>query len=401
LEFRVRNTISTVVPRFAAVTLIFLGCGPGELPEDYPPPPLADLGLHQAPTYVARDLMPIRQLSLVLAHPRLGQPAIRLAREPLDVGWIGTPDVDIALSDGTWLGAGTGECDGDGVCHLSLVLPALAPGLYGLCVRGPSATACSPGALAVVAEYHDPATIVQLSDAHIGDDENAAVLAKVIDAVNALVPAPDLVVFTGDAADTGQPDQRATFLAELAQLRVPAFCATGNHDYDHTGIDGWLLDLGPELDYVTSYGGLHLVTASSGQDLDDGQHNSTISESSAPDHSQLAWLADVLDDPSPAIVFFHHPVYNALFATLGPRSRDEVRALVTRASVRAVLAGHTHISAVFDADGNSRGLDLGADTVPQARWPLHYVSARSTRGTGGYAVLHVGTSRVDYRWVDL
>ena len=136
--------------------------------------------------------------------------------------------------------------------------------------------------------------------------------------------------------------------------------------------------------------------------MDDGNHNSTISESSAPDHSQLAWLADVLDDPSPAIVFFHHPVYNALFATLGPRSRDEVRALVTRASVRAVLAGHTHISAVFDADGNSRGLSLDSDSdVPIDRWPLHYGAARVTRGTGGFAILHFGPAHLDYRWVAL
>jgi hypothetical protein len=395
------------MPRIAALTLLLWGCGPGNGPADYPPPPLADLGLHQSPTYVARDLMPVRQLPLVLAHPRLGQPAIRLAGETVDVGWIAPAlagqTMQIALADGTSLGAGAGDCDGDGVCHLAITLPALAPGLYGVCVTAPDEPrACSPSALAIVAEYHDPATLVQISDAHIGDDENAAVFATVIDAINARVPLPDFVVFTGDASDTGQPDQRATFLAELAQLDVPAFVVTGNHDYDHTGVDGHLLDVGPELDYQTMYGGLALVAVSSGQDLDDGEHNTTLSESSAPDHSQLAWMGSVLTDGAPpTIVFFHHPVYNALFATLGPESRDEVRALVTKPYVRAVLAGHTHISAVFDAEGNSRGLSLDADSVPSSRWPLHYVSSRSTRGSGGYAVLHVGTSRVDYQWIDL
>ena len=401
------DRISLAMPRIAAVTLILWACGPGNGPADYPPPPLADLGLHQAPTYVARNLMPVRQLPLVLAHPRLGQPAIRLAGETVDVGWIAPTMagqvMQIALADGTWLGAGAGDCDSDGVCHLAIALPALAPGLYGVCVSGPGEPpTCSPNALAIVAAYHDPATVVQLSDAHIGDDDNAAVLASVIDAIDARVPAPDFVVFTGDAADTGQPDQRATFLAEIARLRVPAFFVTGNHDYDHTGIDGHLLEVGPELDYRAMYGGLALVGVSSGQDLDDGEHDTTLSESSAPDHSQLAWMASVLsDDGPPTIVFFHHPVYNALFATLGPRSRDEVKALVTRPSVRAVLAGHTHITAVFDAEGNSRGLSLDSDTVPSSRWPLHYVSARSTRGAGGYAVLHLGTARVDYQWVEL
>jgi predicted phosphodiesterase len=350
--------------------------------------------------------MPREGVALVLAHPRLGQPAIRQAGESIDVGWIapalaGQP-ADVELADGTWLGSSAGDCDGDGVCHQSIALPALAPGLYGLCIESGGQHACSPSALAIVSEYHDPATVVHLSDTHIGDDENAAVFAKVIDAVNAVVPAPDFVVFTGDLADTGSEDQRTTWLAEATQLRVPAFVVTGNHDYDHAGIDGHLLDIGPELDYVAAYGGLQLVGASSGQDLDDGDHNSTLSESSAPDKSQLAWLATVLAPGAPpTTVFFHHPVYNGLFATLGPRSRDEVKALVTQPFVRAVLAGHTHISAVFDADGNSRGLSTDSDSVPSARWPLHYIAARCTRGSGGYALLHLGTTRVDYKWVDL
>ena len=68
----------------------------------------------------------------------------------------------------------------------------------------------------------------------------------------------------------------------------------------------------------------------------------------------------------------------------------------------AVLAGHTHVSAVFDADGNSRGLSLDADAdVSFSRWPLHYVAARATRGSGGFAILHLGAGHVDYRWVAL
>jgi 3',5'-cyclic AMP phosphodiesterase CpdA len=141
---------------------------------------------------------------------------------------------------------------------------------------------------------------------------------------------------------------------------------------------------------------------SSGQDLDDGNHNSTISESSGPDSSQLTWLSTVLtSDAPPTLAFFHHPIYNALFATIGPSSRDALMALLRRGPVRAVLSGHTHITAVFDADGDTRGLSLDDDSVPAARWPLHYIASRVSRAPGGYAILHVGTSRVDYRWVEL
>src|SRR5262249_56459186 len=165
----------------------------------------------------------------------------------------------------------------------------------------------------------------------------------------------DLVIFTGDGADTGDADQRTAFVAQLARLRAPVFVVTGNHDYDHRGLDGHLLDVGPELDFVAAYGGLRLIGFSSGQDLDDGAHLTTVAESDGPDASQLRWLADVLGDgAAPTIVFMHHPVYNGLYATIGPDARDQVKALVTRDNVLAVLTGHIHTNAVFDADGNSR-----------------------------------------------
>jgi hypothetical protein len=135
--------------------------------------------------------------------------------------------------------------------------------------------------------------------------------------------------------------------------------------------------------------------------MDDGSHDTTISESNGPDHSQLAWFGATLDKVSPTVAFFHHPIYNGLFATIGPDARDTMKDLVTRPNMLAVLTGHTHATAVFDADGNSRGLSLDADVVPPERWPLHYIASRATNGSGGFAVLHLGSGRVDYRWVAL
>jgi predicted phosphodiesterase len=341
----------------------------------------------------------------LLAHPRLGQPAIRQAGEMFDVSWIApalaASPAQISLDTGMALAEGTGECDGDGICHLGITVPAVAPGLYGVCVQVEAAEDCSPSALAIVTAYDDPATIVHVSDAHVGDGASLAVFARVIDAIDALDPPPDFAVFTGDGADTGTADERGDFVAQLARLTVPVFVVTGNHDYDADGIDGHLLDVGPELDMEAWYGGLHLVGLSSGQDEDDGRDDTTISESTGPDRGQLDWMRATLDATSPTIAFFHHPIYNGLFATIGPDARDELKSLVTRSNMRAVLAGHTHMTAVFDADGDSRGLPLDAASVPPERWPLHYIASRATNGSGGFAILHVGTSRVDYRWVGL
>lgn len=385
----------------AGAVLAAAACGPGNDDHtDYAPPALEALGIHNAPEYVAKDVLPTYGIGVMLAHPLLGQPAIRVAGEPFDVGWI-APDptargAEVSLGDTILELSGT-ACDAVGVCHAIAVAPALQPGLYPLCVQIGSAEDCSRSALAIVDHYDDPITIVHVSDAHCGDGHSCDVFGAVIAAINAVNP--DLVIFTGDGANSGAVDERIGFIDHVAELTVPAFIVTGNHDYDNTGLDGWLLDIGPELDYAASYGAFRLIALSSGQDLDDGDHDTTISESSGPDRSQLDWLEGTLDTTTPTVAFFHHPIYNALFATIGPDSRDRLKDDVTRDNMRAVLSGHTHISAVFDADGNSRGLSVDAeDDVDPARWPLHYIASRATNGTGGFAILHIGTSHVDYRW---
>src|SRR6185503_3252372 len=104
---------------------------------------------------------------------------------------------------------------------------------------------------------------------------------------------------------------------------------------------------------------------------------------------------------APTVFLLHHPIYNGLFATVGPESRDRLKALVTRDDALAVLAGHTHITSVYDADGNSRDLSLDGQNVDPARLPLHYTAARASNGSGGFAVFHVSEHHVDYRWVSL
>jgi hypothetical protein len=394
---------SLVSQRFLTACLVVASCGPGNVPADYAPRELVDHGIHNSPVYVARDLMPSRGMSLLLAHPRMGQPAIRRPGDTVDTGWISNAPVTLSLLDGTPVPTSDPSCDANGICHATFPAPSLPPGLYGLCAASAGATDCSPGALSIVGEYHNPALVAHLSDAHVGDGDSETVFARVIDSLNALNPRPDFAVFTGDGADAGRPEQRAGFVAQLARLRLPIYVVTGNHDYDAVGIDGHLIDVGPELDFAVTYGGLQVIGVSSGQDLDDGNHNSTISESSGPDPSQLGWLRTTLDAGRfTRLIMLHHPIYNAFFATVGPDARDTLKALVTRDDVVAVLAGHTHVSAVFDADGNSRGLSLDSESdVDWDRWPLHYIASRSSKDSGGFALLHVGSLHLDYRWVDL
>lgn len=383
----------------AVLALAVSACGFGNDPPDYPPPPLKDLGIHQAPTYVARDLMTTG--SVLLAHPRIGQPAIAIAGESLDIGWIAPgagPAADL-LVDGTVVDHLIGDCDADGICHAATTVTG-ALGLHEVCIDVGAARDCSLHALAIVDHRNDPATVIHLSDAHLGDGNSDVTFLHVMHAIAAAPP--DFVVFTGDGANDGLLVQREEFVTDLEELPVPVYVVTGNHDYDNGGIDGHLMMVGPELDMTWSYGALRFIGLSSGQDLDDGGHTGTLSESSGPDDSQFTWLAQTLAAPSaPTVFFLHHPIYNALFATVGPDSRDRLKALVTRDDALAVLAGHTHITSVYDADGNSRDLSLDAQDVDPYRLPLHYTAARSTNGNGGYALFHFSAHHVDYRWIGL
>ena len=389
--------------RCIVAALIVAACGPGNGPTDYPRPPFANLGIHDSAIYTAGELMAKRGLArLLVAHPRLGQPAIRRVGEPFDVSWIApgfAGQIAQVSVDGTAIATGPGACDLHGICALTAITPPMLNGLHALCVDVAGLHDCTPSALAIVDDYHAPATIVQISDTHVGDGNRLDVWSNVVDEIDRMDPPADLALFTGDAVDSGGEDQRTGFLAHLARLTIPAFVVTGNHDYDNGNITGHLLEVGAELDMAACYGELRLVGLSSGQDLDDGNHNSTLSESSGPDDSQLSWLASVLDESTPTVMFFHHPIYNGFFATIGPDERDRLKALVTRSNVLAVLTGHLHFVEVFDADGNSRGLSLDSESsVPASRWPLHYIAARSTNGNGGFAILHLGAGHVDYAW---
>lgn len=377
-----------------AATLFVTACNQ---PIDYPPAALAALGLHNAPTYAARDLMLPAGMTLLALHPRLGQPAIRRPGDAFDVAWIARDGhvPALTLDDGEALPLDGTVCDSDGICHATAYAPD-ALGLHAACFD----SACTPGALDVVAEFADPATFVQVSDVHVGDGDSLDGWQHVVDAINTLAPPPAFVVFTGDGADLGLADQRHDFIAQLQRLAVPVFVVTGNHDMDNGGLVGHLLEVGAELDFSAKYGALKLLGLSSGQDLDDGDHLGRLSESSGPDDSQLAWLGGALVGDDPTIVFFHHPLFNGLFGTVGP-ARDQLLALVTRDSVRAVLVGHVHITEVYDRDGESRDLSTGSQVVPSWRWPLHYTCSRSTNYGDGFAVHTIGSEHVEYRWVAL
>ena len=77
--------------------------------------------------------------------------------------------------------------------------------------------------------------IAQISDTHLtldtpDADQKIRDFALTVADINALDPAPDVIVHTGDIVHNGREDEYAQAVATLAKVRVPVFALAGNRD---------------------------------------------------------------------------------------------------------------------------------------------------------------------------
>lgn len=199
--------------------------------------------------------------------------------------------------------------------------------------------------------------IAQISDFHLTRKgelayavaDTAAPLRRAVAHLNALRPAPDLVLITGDLVDDGAPATYALLRELLAPLRAPFFLVAGNHDQKTR-----LRSTFPEQEYlrqalradgaeyfcysVEEYPvrliGLDTVTP--------GAHGGGF------EGDRLTWLARTLADrpDAPTILFMHHPPFAS---GIGPmdkevfRGRRALEALIARhPQIERILCGHLH-----------------------------------------------------------
>lgn len=157
---------------------------------------------------------------------------------------------------------------------------------------------------------------------------------------------PDAIVFTGDLADTGEPEayRKLRRLVEpfAAELDAELVWVMGNHD-DRAELRRQLLDEAPSMapvDRVRMVDGLRIITLDSSVP---GRHYGEIMP------SQLDWLADELSTPAPdgTILAMHHPPIPSvldLAVTVELRDQAPLGRVLEGTDVRAILAGHLHYS---------------------------------------------------------
>src|SRR6516165_4749479 len=195
--------------------------------------------------------------------------------------------------------------------------------------------------------------ILHISDTHLISDGS---LYGAVDADGRLVELleqlkrsgvrPDVIVFTGDLADTGEPAAyrklRAAVEPFAAELGAELVWVMGNHD-NRAALRSSLLDEAPSmapLDLVRMIDGLRIVTLDTSVP---GHHYGEISK------SQLDWLAAELRTPAPhgTILALHHPPIPSvldLAVTVQLRDQASLARVLKASDVRTILAGHLHYS---------------------------------------------------------
>lgn len=234
-----------------------------------------------------------------------------------------------------------------------------------------------------------PVLLAQLSDLHIGGNENgmdpAPRLEAVIEAVRSLPNRPDAALISGDLTDDGAEAGYRVAREMLGRLELPLHVIPGNHD-DRSrlrrafGLPG----SGNEpINYSTWVGRLRLVAFDSkvpGQDPGDFPPE------------QLRWLDLELgaEPDAPTLLALHHPPlatgipeWDAI-NLLAPQRQALAEVVGRHPQVRAIAGGHLHRVAVSALAG--RPVLAAPSTYWQVRPDFEEEAEYGVVDTPGFAI---------------
>ena len=243
---------------------------------------------------------------------------------------------------------------------------------------------------------------VQLSDTHWGfkgapNPDSQGTLPKAIAAVNALSPAPDFVIFTGDLSHiSDDPAERRRRLAEFrdiaAKIKVPVVhYMPGEHDASLDNGEAYI-ELFGRTHYAFDHKGVHFIAIDNVSD-----------PSARVGDAQLAWLAaGVRSVPkhTPIVVFTHRPLFD-LYPQWDWATRDgqQVIDLLMQHPNVTVFYGHIHqehhhmTGHIAHHSARSLMFPLPAPPAPGSqakRNPIPWDAAAPYRGLGWRSIKEQG-----------
>jgi 3',5'-cyclic-AMP phosphodiesterase len=185
---------------------------------------------------------------------------------------------------------------------------------------------------------HEPFLLVQLSDAHVRDDDAQPerMFADAVRDVAALATAPGAVLVSGDLTEHGLRHEYERVRELLSALAMPVHVLGGNHDdreilrasFPVPGSDGG----GGDYRYTAHCGPLRLVAVDT---TDPGRIEGRLGP------ERLAWLDARLSEErqTPTVVAMHHPPL-----LLGIPAWDAIGLPdADRAALGEILAGHPQV----------------------------------------------------------
>lgn len=196
--------------------------------------------------------------------------------------------------------------------------------------------------------------IAQISDTHIAldspdADQRLRDFELAIADINALDPAPDVIVHTGDIVHNGRQDEYAQAVAILAKARAPVYVLAGNKDNranlrEAFSAGGYLAPNSGFIDYAIDDYPVRLIALDT---LSSGSNKGAF----CPE--RVRRLIDLIDAEAtkPIAVFTHHPPFDV---TVGPdRLNFETSEMMARlrqalqhsGRIVAVFSGHVHRAA--------------------------------------------------------
>ncbi len=198
--------------------------------------------------------------------------------------------------------------------------------------------------------------IAQISDTHIagwgkktfGVAPMAENLAECVEHINGLDMQPDLVLVTGDIANSSLKEEMERAASILERLRPPFYVIPGNHDgrgamVEVFGRNSCPVESGEFVQYVIEGHELRLIAVDS---TVPGAPGGEICERRA------AWLDDRLGEArtQPTVIFMHHPPVRFGVPETdvdGFEGRELLGSVLDRhPQVERILAGHIHLAAL-------------------------------------------------------